>query len=231
MAAPTGHPPGGKVNGNWTFPAFRTVFAGGEGVIYGITASGDVLWYRHDGWSSGTADWAATKGKKINDNWSFPAYKMVFGGRQGIIYGITEAGDVMWHRHDGWSSGALWTTTTAGGKKVGDHWTCPRAISGSEGIIYGIKSNQDKGQMLWYRHDGWSNGEFVWEQNSGTRINEGFTFPNVIASSQGAIYGIQTNGEMLWYRFDGRSNCKGDWAKKSKSLVLKGMTYPHVFAD
>jgi hypothetical protein len=35
----------------------KRVFAADNGVIYGITATGDLLWYRHQGRSDGTAVW------------------------------------------------------------------------------------------------------------------------------------------------------------------------------
>lgn len=33
------------------------VFSGGDGVIYRITPDGNLDWYRHDGWKTGTRDW------------------------------------------------------------------------------------------------------------------------------------------------------------------------------
>lgn len=47
---------GPKVVGSgWA--AFRTVIGGGDGSIYAVSTSGDLLWYRHVGWRDGTATW------------------------------------------------------------------------------------------------------------------------------------------------------------------------------
>lgn len=43
-----------------------------NGVIYGIEADGDLLWYRHEGRSDGTARWANRgSGRKVGNGWDF----------------------------------------------------------------------------------------------------------------------------------------------------------------
>jgi hypothetical protein len=39
-------------------------------VIYAITDSGDLLWYRHDGSKDGSMKWAAPEGKKVGSGWA-----------------------------------------------------------------------------------------------------------------------------------------------------------------
>jgi hypothetical protein len=53
------------------------VFSGGAGVIYAVTESGDLLWYRHAGYPDGSIRWGAPEGKKVGSGW---AVKQVFSG-------------------------------------------------------------------------------------------------------------------------------------------------------
>ncbi|MFC9262246.1 tachylectin-related carbohydrate-binding protein [Streptomyces hydrogenans] len=91
---------GGKnVGGGWSF--YSTVLSAGRGVIYGITPGGDLHWYRHDGWTDGSARWTGGAKWKVGSGWE--EYRTVFSGSFGVIYGIMPEGDLWWNRHGGWS--------------------------------------------------------------------------------------------------------------------------------
>ena len=67
---------GKKVGTGWG--AFTHVFSGGDDVIYAITATGDLLWYRHTGRNDGSFTWAFPEGKKVGVGWSAAALEKVF---------------------------------------------------------------------------------------------------------------------------------------------------------
>lgn len=146
-----------KVGSRWD--AFKQVFSGGDGIVYGVTprveatyssdvsdpvsggqvntgltpASGrDLLWYRHVGRKDGSFRWQGPQ--RVGFRWD--VFKHVFSGGDGIIYGIQENGDLMWYRHVGRADGSfLWK----GPKKVGLGWgELTQVFSGGDGIIYGV---------------------------------------------------------------------------------------------
>src|SRR5262249_32019450 len=47
-----------KVGNGWA--SFKRVVPGGENIVYGITASGDMRWNQHDGYKNGTSEWKAS---------------------------------------------------------------------------------------------------------------------------------------------------------------------------
>ena len=57
---------------------FEQLLSGGDGVIYGVTATGDLMWYRHLGWEDGTFRWTSESGKKVGVGWG--GLKQVFSG-------------------------------------------------------------------------------------------------------------------------------------------------------
>ncbi|MFQ6325219.1 hypothetical protein ACLMAL_03655 [Nocardia sp. CWNU-33] len=93
----------------------------------GITANGDVGWYRHDGWIDESATWTGGKGgRRIGSGWQF--YTEVFGSydANGQIYGIAYEGFLDWYRHEGWPDGSPTRVAGDGGRRVGvafDHFS------------------------------------------------------------------------------------------------------------
>src|SRR4029078_4642589 len=88
------------VNALWTGTstgAPQRVFSGGNGVLYGIRANGDLLWYRHLDPGGGSASWAFNQGVKIGDGWN--DFLTVFSSGKGVIYGVRPNGDLHWYRH------------------------------------------------------------------------------------------------------------------------------------
>lgn len=92
---------GSQIGSGWG--GFATVFSGGGGLIYGITASGKLLWYRdlaRDGSNSadGSTGWAAVSGSQIGTGWS--GFQHLVSGGGGVIYAVTAKGDLLWYRDD-----------------------------------------------------------------------------------------------------------------------------------
>lgn len=63
-----------QVGYNWQ--VLRQVFTGGDGIIYGIQANGNLIWNRHIGWLTGANTWAPAPntevGKTIATGWILP---------------------------------------------------------------------------------------------------------------------------------------------------------------
>ena len=83
---------------------FKQVFSSGDGVIYAVRYSGELLWYRdvrRDGSNAadGSTGWAANSGAQIGFGWNFSEI-LCPGGANGLIYAITDEGDLLWYRDD-----------------------------------------------------------------------------------------------------------------------------------
>jgi hypothetical protein len=88
--------------------AFSQLFSGGDGIMYAVSANGDLNWYRHEGRWYGTFDWFQQSPAVVGFGWD--AYTRLFSGGDGIIYGVLPNGDLMWHRHEGRTDGSFrWT--------------------------------------------------------------------------------------------------------------------------
>jgi hypothetical protein len=98
----------------------KQVFSMGEGIIYTISYDGKLNWYRHNGYMSGAGldtpgSW--TGPKQVGTGWG--ELKQVFSTGDGIIYGITPEGKLMWRRHRGFRDG---TFAWEGPAQVGTGW-------------------------------------------------------------------------------------------------------------
>ena len=54
---------------------FKTVFAGGDGIVYAMDPNGDLHWYRHNGRADGSFNWSGPT--KVGTGWQ--NFKSVFG--------------------------------------------------------------------------------------------------------------------------------------------------------
>jgi hypothetical protein len=100
------------------FAAFKTVFAGGKGVLYAIDNAGNLLWMRHIPYLSPIPDPAI----KIPGNVQYEQWRKqwigpvviatgltnvtrAFSSGEGHIYYVNENGALVWRRHTGWEVG------------------------------------------------------------------------------------------------------------------------------
>jgi hypothetical protein len=126
---------------------------------------------------------------------------------EGIIYAITQDGELRWYKHNGYMTGAGLETPGAweNAKDVGRGWGgFQQVFSAGGGIIYAI--TQD-GKLLWYKHNGYMTGAGLetpgaWEgpKEVGTGWNG---FRQVVPAGAGVILVIENNGKLLWYRHNG----------------------------
>ena len=78
---------GSQIGTGWS--GFRHVVPGGSGVIYAVTATGELRWYRddrHDGSNdpSGDLGWATASGTTIDSGWD--VFTHLFAGGDGVIF-------------------------------------------------------------------------------------------------------------------------------------------------
>lgn len=198
-------------------------------VIYALADNGDLLWYRHDGRADGSFNWATGSGNVVGTSWNF---KQVFSGGNGVIYALRENGELLWYRHIGRGDGTF-TWAEGSGNVVGTGWDFMKIFpSGSgDGVIYVIPHNEvdpvtgqiKKGDLLWYRHDGWRDGSFTWAAESGQKVGHQWDgFADVFGGGEGVIYGIKPGGELVWYCHEGRGDGTFAWAPNSGNTIGHG---------
>lgn len=77
----------------------------------------------------------------------WPGYTVVFGGDDGVIYGIDETGDLYWHKH------SQQLNKLEGPVKIGNGWNgFDRVFAFGEGFIAGQYAN---GEMMLYHFQQW----------------------------------------------------------------------------
>jgi hypothetical protein len=77
-------------------------------------------------------------------------------------------------------------------------------------VIYAI---QNDGKLLWYKHNGYTDGSSSWAYNYGKEVGNGWqNFKQVLSGENGVIYGIHTDGKLLWYKHYGYTDGSTSWA-------------------
>lgn len=223
-----------------TWDQFKHVFAGGGGIIYAITDTGELIYYRdalRDGTNgpAGTSGWAAGSGNQIGSGWH--VFSQVIYGGDGIIYAIRPTGELHWYKDvarngtnapngsTGWAPGS--------GNQIGAGWNNFRLVfSGGGGVLYAITP---AGTLHWYRdavRNGTNapNGSTGWAAGSGNQIGIGWqAFTTVFApgASDGIMYAITQAGDLRWYRDVFRNGTNGatgaaGWATNSGATIGHG---------
>jgi hypothetical protein len=88
----------------------------------------------------------------------------------------------------------------------------PPVATLSKGVIYTVTLNDD---LMWYRHDGRTDGSFRWAAGAGKQVGVGWNFKQLFASG-GILYGIQDNGDLMWYQHLGREDGTFRWEGPKK---------------
>jgi hypothetical protein len=138
---------------------FKHIIPMGDGIIYTITQNGNLEWRRHVGYLDGRGleSPGAWEGpKSVGSGWG--DFKFVFAGGEGVIYAVTNTGDLRWYRNKNFMSGVRdWE----GPKIVGNGWESFKNIfSTGEGMIYALKPT---GELVWYKHEGYKDGSKRWQ--------------------------------------------------------------------
>jgi hypothetical protein len=78
-------------------------------------------------------------------------------------------------------------------------------------VPYGVL----RGDLLWYRHEGWQNGAVKWSGRIKVGI-EWDQFKFIFPGGEGVIYAVAPGGDLLWYRHDGWQDGAVRWSGKIK---------------
>ena len=162
------------------------------GVLYAVTASGDLWWYR-DRSLDGGGDVASPR---VVGQGGWDGFRTVFSGGHGNIYAVAHDGNLVWYgdrARDGTGDVANPSVIGHGG------WdSFLRVFAGGDGVIYGITR---EGQLE--RH--------VDESADGTTAVSGGAviggggwdrFPEVFSGRDGIIYAVTPDGDLLWHVAD-----------------------------
>ena len=104
------------------------------------------------------------------------------------------------------------------GANVGSGWQNFRPVfATSDGVIYAVRSD---GVLLWYRHEGWTDGAIAWAEGEGAIVGHSWqSFQQVVATSDGVIYGVQPDGTLRWYQREGWADGASRWHPESSKIV------------
>lgn len=181
---------------------FVQLIAGGNGVIYGRQADGVLTWYRHTGWATGAATWAAGGGLAIGTGWH--TFRTVLGTADGQLFAVGADGSIRWYQYvlaDPNTGAGSWASGS--GQTIGTGFGYPIVFGGPDGVIYGV----DTDGALWryqYLAGNGTNGPGAWADNgAGTRIGSGFKpYLALLAGSDGVITGVRNGNNFDWWRYE-----------------------------
>jgi hypothetical protein len=175
--------------------AFRTVLASANGELFGFMPDGSIRWYQYvvTNLSTGEGYWAGGgSGPVIGSGFTFPR---VFGGWNGVIFAIDDAGNLWWYQYTagngtpGWARGGVGAKIGSGFNVFSWIWAEPG------GVIYAISN-----ELHWYRYTG-TNGSVAWA-NGGSGVPIGGKFGGIyqklmFANGSGSLYGIQLDADQV----------------------------------
>jgi hypothetical protein len=142
-----------RVGNGWN--NLSNVFSTGEGVVYGVAANGDLIWYHHlnDLSPNDPPQWDS---HPVGNGWA--QFTRLFSPGEGVIYAMRADGTLLWYKHAGYLNGdaGAWE----GPKQVGNGWNSFKQVfAGQEGRIYAVNGD---GDLLYYKNLGWRDGTASW---------------------------------------------------------------------
>jgi Neuraminidase-like domain/Tachylectin len=213
---------GARISQGWQ--NFKFVFLGGDGIIYAVKPTGELLFYQDNlrngsNAPDGSTGWHPNSGKQIGYGWQ--NFKFIFSGGNGVIYAVQPTGELLFYKdiaRDGSNApdgSTGWHPNS--GSQIGSGWQVfILLISGENGVIYGVLPT---GELLWYQYLG--TGEFNWTNNNGSQIGTGWNnFRFLLSGGNGIIYGVHPTGEVRWYQYLG--NGEFNWHPNSRNQINQG---------
>lgn len=157
---------GAKVGTGWN--TSTKVIAMGKGVLYSIIQTpGPLRWNRHENYLTGEDFYAGWTQPAVSVAGFVTEYKNVFGGTQGVFYGVNAKGELVWFRHKTWlnpveKSGPTVLQDWDGGRTVATGWNeFTKIFSAGHGHIYALLPS---GELRAFDHIGWQDGTPKWGQ-------------------------------------------------------------------
>jgi N,N-dimethylformamidase len=218
---------------------FRTVLADASGQLFGFMPDGSIRWYKYviSNLNTGAGSWAGGGGAVIGSG--FDAYPRVFGGWNGVIYGIDDSGQLWWHQYTADNGTAGWANG-GGGSIIGSGFKdFPRIWADPNGVIYAVREGAS--YLYWYRYLG-TNGSVSWA-NGGSGIVIGSAWGEnyqklAFANGSGSLYALKldtdqvngTDSALYWLRLTNSetvtASSGSSWANGGKGLEIgSGFTF------
>jgi hypothetical protein len=177
--------------------------------ILGLTQSGQFKWYQHQRTSDNGATAAWRGPVDIPASWNWNDYARLFGGGDGVIYGISPQGALAWHRLDESTSPARWL----GPMVVANGWgNLLHAFSGGSltdgtGVLYAVTSD---GRLHWHLHPGLLTGAPGISKQAV--VSSGWeNYSKVFSPGDGHIYALNQAGTLVWTKHEGLGTGAPDW--------------------
>ena len=211
---------GVKVGNGWNegLRVFKGSSHGDDGVVYRVDSRGDLYWYRHQGHRIGSANWVGPM--KVGSGWQ--GARLGFAAGNGVVYLINRNGDLLWYRHLGYRDGRAEWANGGNGAKVGSGWGGVRLVfAGGKGIIYAA---DNKGDLYWYRHTGFTDGSFSWSNGaSGVKVGSGWNdAASAFSGGDGVIYVLKRDNNLYWYNHTGFFNGASTWSSPTGNQIGTG---------
>jgi hypothetical protein len=168
-----------QVGSGWYDRTFRWVASGGDGIVYGLTWTGDLKWYRYN---DAKSDWVPGSGRVVGTGFTRNRVITIALGAGGDFYVVRSDRALVLYRHTGRLSGTpSWARPS--GWVIGSGWTGAQVvIPNGDGTVY----RQHGGTLDWYRHTDPASAPVAW---SGPRtIGTGWTFYDVRSAGAGVLY-------------------------------------------
>jgi hypothetical protein len=171
-----------------------SVEAAGDQVLYAIKpGGGDLLVYDYTETAKPPNQWSQPV--TIGNGWF---YKQVVSGGNGVLFAITEAGDLFYFKFLGLRNGKpVWANPK--GQKIGNGWIFRGVFSNGKGGIFAITDNYD---LMYYRYLGMNDGSNNWS-GAPVKVGNGWKYRRVFAGDNGAILAVTDSGDLLYYKFGG----------------------------
>ena len=195
---------------------YTGIFAGGRGVLYGLCADGKLMWYKHAGWTNGADQWDRNgQGVAVGAGWH--QFTSVIAGGDGVLYGITPDGKLMWYNHLGFNTGADEWANNGKGIEISHGWHEFLGVAAAgDGTLYAIEPD---GKLLWYKHMGFSTGARSWEHGAGLTIGTGWHLStDLVSGYHGILYQLHRDGKLTWYKHLGWNTGADQWAKNGQAV-------------
>ncbi|MGC7093976.1 N,N-dimethylformamidase beta subunit family domain-containing protein [Amycolatopsis lurida] len=191
---------------------FSTVLAAADGQLFGVQPDGVVRWYRYvvTNGATGEGHWQRGDGPVIGEG--FHRFPRVFGGWDGVLYGVDDDGALWWYRYlagDGSAGSQAWARG-GNGAIIGSGWKpFVRLFADPRGVIFGVRQG---GDLFWWRYLAGNGDPGPWAGGgNGIAINAGWsevTNRIVFSGGSGVLYLVALDpaatpgpdSTLMWYR-------------------------------
>ena len=137
---------GTEVGNGWSF---KKIFSGGEGIVYAIRDDGKLIWYKHNGYTTGGGVAAWESPREVGSGWG--DFKDVFSTGKGHVYAVKQDGTLWQYLQKDYANGVKdWYPA----KQVGSGWVFQQIIPAGQDASGGdvILAIQADGKLLWYKY-------------------------------------------------------------------------------